>query len=89
MRRPCPDQKICAQLAHSSSGPCLLLQLGPIGWPLLLSGREIRALLPEGPSTNCPSPPAGERHDEATRRMRRSCPDQKIHAQLTHSSSGP
>eukprot|EP00965_Chrysotila_dentata_P082162 2711581-Pleurochrysis_carterae.AAC.1 len=33
MRRPCPDQKIRARLAHSFSGPCLHLQLGSVGGP--------------------------------------------------------
>eukprot|EP00965_Chrysotila_dentata_P047367 1571593-Pleurochrysis_carterae.AAC.1 len=42
------------------------------------SDQEIRALLPLGPSTHRPSPPAGERHERATREMRRLCPDQKI-----------
>eukprot|EP00965_Chrysotila_dentata_P089613 2958772-Pleurochrysis_carterae.AAC.1 len=49
MRRPCPDQKVRAQPVHSLSGSWLHLHLGSIGWPLSLSGQEIRALLPEGP----------------------------------------
>eukprot|EP00965_Chrysotila_dentata_P113246 3742070-Pleurochrysis_carterae.AAC.1 len=65
MRRPCPDQKIRAQLAHPSSGLCPCFRLGSIGWPLSLSDQEIRAPLPEGLSTCHPSPPAGERHERA------------------------
>eukprot|EP00965_Chrysotila_dentata_P105071 3470781-Pleurochrysis_carterae.AAC.1 len=70
VRQPCPDQKVHAQPAHSLSGSCLRLQLGSIGWPSSLSDQEIRALLPEGPSAHRPSPPAGERHERATRQMR-------------------
>eukprot|EP00965_Chrysotila_dentata_P051222 1697744-Pleurochrysis_carterae.AAC.1 len=65
MRWPCPDQKIRAQLIHSLSDPCPYFRLGSLGWPLSLSGREIRALLPEGPSTHHPSTPAGERRERA------------------------
>eukprot|EP00965_Chrysotila_dentata_P011291 368038-Pleurochrysis_carterae.AAC.1 len=66
MRRPCPDQKIRAQLTHYSSGPCPCFQLGSIGWPSPLSDQKIRALLPGGPSMHRPSPPAGERHAGTT-----------------------
>eukprot|EP00965_Chrysotila_dentata_P039868 1324334-Pleurochrysis_carterae.AAC.1 len=66
MRRLCPDQKIRAQLAHSLIGLCPCFQLGSIGPPVSISDQEIRALLPEGPNTHRPSPPAGERHKRAT-----------------------
>eukprot|EP00965_Chrysotila_dentata_P038129 1267098-Pleurochrysis_carterae.AAC.1 len=49
VQRPCPDQKVRAQSAHSLSGSCIHLHLGSIGWPLSLSDQEIRAPLPEGP----------------------------------------
>eukprot|EP00965_Chrysotila_dentata_P001017 33372-Pleurochrysis_carterae.AAC.1 len=77
MPRPCPDQKIRAQLAHSLSGPCPCFQLSLIGRPLSLSDRKIRALLPEGPSTYRPSLPAGGRHERATLQVCRPCPYQK------------
>eukprot|EP00965_Chrysotila_dentata_P050029 1657880-Pleurochrysis_carterae.AAC.1 len=83
MRRPCPDQKIRARLTHSSSGPCPYFQLGSICWPLSLSDREIRAPLPEGPSTHRSSLPAGGRPERATLQVCQPCPYQKVWAQST------